>query len=103
MSEVDPTDIAEQDRARKANEDRKQTLVDYEASDWRWLMGEKRGRRIAWRFLEKCGLYRSSFTGNSATFFNEGERNVGLKILGILMAECMEDYTKMLLESRDYK
>ena len=52
-----------------------------EAADLRWIMSDARGRRFIWRMLGITGIFRSSFTGNSETFFREGERNVGLKLL----------------------
>lgn len=39
------------------------------------------GRRVVWTLLQHCGIYATSFTGNSGTFFNEGRRSVGLKLL----------------------
>ena len=76
----DPTDLAaEQERLTQratANENAGLTETD----DWKWLMSTPRGRRIVWRILSLTGMFRSSFTGNSQTFFNEGERNVGLKL-----------------------
>jgi hypothetical protein len=37
-------------------------------------------RAWLWDLMGFCGIARSSFTGNSTTFFNEGQRNVGLKV-----------------------
>lgn len=52
-----------------------------ELEDIRIVLGTASGRRIFWRYLEECGVFKTSFTGNSTTFFNEGQRNIGLKIL----------------------
>lgn len=43
------------------------------------------GKRFLWWLLSETHLYRQSFTGNSMTYFLEGERAVGLKVLGLLV------------------
>jgi len=43
------------------------------------------GKRLLWWLLAETHVYRSSFTGNSLTYFLEGERAVGLKVLGLLV------------------
>lgn len=49
------------------------------------------GRMVLWDILEFCGVFRSSFTGNSKTYFNEGQRDVGLYILKMMeIAEGLE-------------
>ena len=47
---------------------------------WALVMNLKEGRRVIRNILSMCGLYRSSFTGNSETFKLEGQRNIGLTI-----------------------
>ena len=71
-----------------------------EANDIKWLMSGKQGRRIVWRLLDKAGLYRTSFTGNSETFFKEGMRNMGLFIVAEIHEHCPEAYPLMLTESK---
>jgi len=61
------------------------------------VINTKPGRKIIWHILGLCGIYDSSFTGNSSTFYNEGKRDVGLDI-----HQLMEDadplmYAKLLL------
>jgi len=68
-----------------------------------WLMGNKRGRRIMWRLLEKTGVYRCSFTGNSTTFFNEGQRNVGLMLTAQIHEHAPDAYALMLKERREHE
>lgn len=51
-----------------------------------------------WDLLGNCGIYRSSFTGNSETFFKEGQRNVGLKVQAELVRYFPESYVTMMRE-----
>lgn len=53
-----------------------------------------------WRYLGKCGLYKSSFTGNSTTFFNEGMRNIGLQMLADITEADADSYAKMAKENQ---
>lgn len=76
----DPTDLAPEQELQKQQATARANAALTEDEDWKWLMGSARGRRIVWRILGLTGLFRSSFTGNSQTFFMEGERNVGLKL-----------------------
>lgn len=98
----DVTDIRGQEAKARARAERAENVGAMKVNDWKWLMSVPRGRRIVWRLLEETGQFRSSFTGNSETFFREGERNVGLKITALIGQHCAEDYAKMLLEQQDY-
>ena len=69
-----------------------------ELDDLIWVLSDPRGRRFVWRLLGKFGLFRSSFTGNSTTFFNEGERNAALFINTEVMEARPEAYLEMTLE-----
>lgn len=74
-----------------------------ELEDVKTLMSTEAGRRFAARLMEIAGIYRCSFTGNSTTFFNEGQRNVGIKIFTDIQISCPESHSKMLDEFRIYK
>jgi hypothetical protein len=95
MKDHDPLDTNAPERGN--SEKLKRQL---EANDIRWQMSTKQGRRVMWRLLEKAGVYRTSFTGNSETFFKEGMRNLGLFIVAEIHAHCPEQYTLMLNESK---
>ena len=71
-----------------------------EANDIKWLMSTKQGRRFVWRLLEKAGVYRTSFTGNSETFFKEGMRNMGLFVVAEIHTHSPDAYVLMLTESK---
>ena len=69
-----------------------------DAEDLKWMLSDARGRRLMWKWLGESGLYRSSFTGNSHTFFNEGMRNFGLQRIAEIHEHAPEAYFKMLKE-----
>ena len=91
MNASDPQQVAEIEG--KAKRKREQDAVDLFA-----VMSTHEGRRFVWRILESAGLYRLSYTGNSETFFNEGQRNVGLKLLSELQKVTPEEYLRMTQE-----
>ena len=90
-------DPPEAERNRQRDEQRR--LL--EAEDFRWIMEHAQGRRFINRLLDRTGVYRSSFTGNSETFFREGARNVGLQLLAQINDLCPEKYPQMLQEMKD--
>jgi hypothetical protein len=57
------------------------------------------GRRVLFAIFKETGVWRSSFTGNSTTFFNEGARNVGLVLLRDLMEAKPEAFNQMMREN----
>ena len=68
--------------------------------DFRWLMGDARGRRIIWNLLAKAGVFRSSMgLSPELTAFNEGRRDLGLAVLADLMRLCPEEYGRMQAEA----
>lgn len=102
MSEFDPTDIEGQKQEQQEQALKLKLSIDTEESDFKWLMSQKRGRRIVWRFLESSGVFRSSFNANSMTMaFNEGNRNFGLKLMSQIHSLCPELYTEMAKEQAD--
>lgn len=95
----DPLDIRGQEQAREEAQQRYKLAEKAEAEDIKWQMGNKRGRRIVYRLLERAGIWRSSFNTNALQMaFNEGGRNEGLALLAKLMAYCPELYAVMLKE-----
>lgn len=98
----DPLDIRGQEAAEAEASKRAAMRARDLADDIRWLMSNKRGRRIAWWLLEFAGVYRTSFTGNSQTFFNEGMRNVGLALMKQIDTACPQHYVTMLDEAKKH-
>lgn len=99
--DFDPLDLPQQARIKTQSDEAAKQKHAIELDDFRWLMEDKRGRRTVWRLLERTGVYRTSFTGNSETFFREGQRNIGLAILSLLHEACPEKYAIMHKEQRE--
>jgi hypothetical protein len=91
MNASDPQQIAEvEGKARRKRDQDNADLIS--------VMETHSGRRFVWRILESAGLYKLSYTGNSETFFNEGQRNIGLKLLSDLLKVAPEEYVRMTQE-----
>lgn len=99
----DPVDLRSQEKAQAENSERNKLALVTEHEDFKWLMGNKRGRRIVWRLLERTGVYRSSFTGNSETYFREGMRNVGLMLMAQVHELTPDQFAVMLKEQNNGK
>ena len=64
-------------------------------------MGGKRGRRVVWSLLDRAGVFRSSFAGSSEqTAFNEGQRNIGLIYLDLILTHAPDAHSTMVDENR---
>jgi len=56
-------------------------LAEQDKDDLLFILNTPQGRRFFYSLLKKCGYEATSFTGNSTTFFNEGQRNIALLLL----------------------
>lgn len=90
---------ADEEGVKKLTE-REKRGRELELSDVAFILGSEQGRRFFWRYLTLCHVFETSFTGNNTTFFNEGERNIGLIMMADLNNSCPETYIKMLQESK---
>jgi hypothetical protein len=93
------TNAADRDAIKRAEVVNK-TAREQELNDFRHIMQTPEGRRWMWRMLGVTGVFRTSFTGNSTTFFNEGMRNIGLILMTDLNEACPERYQQMMNEAR---
>jgi hypothetical protein len=87
----------------KKNKTRKKIQAEQEQIDLKTILATAGGRRVIWWILEECGVYRTSFTGNSHTFFNEGKRQIGLMLIEKIFAADPTAYTNMRLEAAERK
>lgn len=87
----------EQVKAAKEKEKDKREL---ELEDVRFILSTPTGRRFYYRHISECGVFTSSMTGNSWTYFKEGERNIGCKLLTDLNEAAPDAYALMMKENR---
>lgn len=90
---ADPIEIKRKGKEEKLNS-------SIEIADTRFILSTQQGRRFIWKYLTHAGIFTTSFTGNSTTFFNEGKRDVGLKLLADVMEASPESYVSMMRESK---
>lgn len=101
-SDYDPTDLRGQQEGKREADAAKRMARETEIADLKWLMSNRRGRRIVWRLLRIAGTFRASFDTNAMRMaFNEGNRNVGNQWLAEVMDLCPEMYPVMEKEQRD--
>lgn len=101
MADLNPTDLAAAEQAdekaqRDAAADRR-----IEEDDIKWLMDDKRGRRIAHRILSRGAPHQPTFNPNALVMaFAEGKRSEAALLTAQLIALCPEKYLQMLKEHR---
>jgi hypothetical protein len=72
---------------------------DREISDLQSVLKKPEGRRVVYKILCECGVFKASFTMNSmTTAFNEGKRDIGLGLLAQLDLAEPQIYSQMLKE-----
>lgn len=95
----DPTDIVSAEQQALEHEQARQRERRQEIEDFKWLAAHRQGRRILWRMLERSGQMKSSMTGNSFTFYNEGARAFGRWIVEEFHEHSIEAYVQMVKEN----
>jgi len=91
--------IADESQVKEGSQKAKR-LRERELSDIRFILETEMGRRFVWRYLSLAGVFQTSFTGNSTTFFNEGRRDIGLKLLADVSEAKPEAYLQMAHEAK---
>lgn len=72
--------------------------------DIRFVLSTVQGRRVLKKYLEVCGVFRTSFSENvNQTLFLEGQRNVGLMLLNDINSADPMAYVKMINEGKEGK
>lgn len=94
MSTPEPFNAADKrqvkERERQEKNSAKQAVIDLRA-----VLAMPEGRRVIWRLLEHCGLYRSPFNPNAAI----AAHNAGLQAAALhLLAEIQQADEKAWLQ-----
>lgn len=100
----DTFDTQEQERAAEESARRSQLAAKQEVDDLKWLMSDKRGRRIASWLIDLAGVQRPSIDQNTAAMaFKEGKRWFGTLIVEKLEQHCFDRYLEMLKEQKEWQ
>ncbi len=84
----------------KQGEQKGKRVRERELLDVQKILETDFGRRFVWRYLGLAGVFQTSFTGNSTTFFNEGKRDIGLKLLTDVTQAKPDAYIQMTQEAK---
>lgn len=93
-----PFDAGDEKQVKK-RKTKIQIRKEQDKEDLRSILSSASGRRFMWKLLEECGVYKISFTGNSHTFFNEGKRQIGLRLIEDIFDAAPNAYTEMRMEA----
>lgn len=65
--------------------------------DMRWILSTPKGRRVIWWLLGIAGVFRISFApkDSNQTSFNEGSRDIGLRLLRVVQSANPKAYSQM--------
>lgn len=103
-SRSDPLDLREQERIAEESARRAHLAAKQEAEDLKWLMSDKRGRRIAAWIIDLAGVRRPSIDQNTAAMaFKEGKRWFGVLFVEKLEQHCFDRYLEMLKEQKEWQ
>lgn len=72
-----------------------------ERTDLEVVMATPSGRRVMWRILSHCGIYRDIEGVGESAFKQIGRRQVGLHLLNILSDASEDRLEEMMREARN--
>lgn len=77
---------------------RSERIEKAEHDDIRELMALPSFRRYLRRYLVLSRVFQTTFTGNSETFFREGQRSIGTTMFGEFHLACPERFAELMAE-----
>lgn len=102
MFDSDNSELVSREKINESRE-RGKLIRERELNDIRTTLKSRSGRRLYWRLLCAAGVFRQSYMGNPEdTFFNEGRRSLGLKMLSDLMEAAPDQYAVMAKEFKEH-
>lgn len=93
----DPFDLTAQQADAQASAEDAERARRQDGDDLREVMATLAGRRVMWSVVAR--VFQTSYVGGEGTAFNEGARNVSLRMISRLRAACPTAYLQMLEEN----
>lgn len=102
------TDPYEKEKKKAKDEDRQKLIETKQLADKYerlFLKTEEAtkedGREVLQDLFSRCHVFNSTMTGNSWTYFREGERNIGLQLLEMLDIGRYEQLDLLRVEPKE--
>ena len=100
--EAKPYDAGDEGQVKK-KKTKAQIRREQDKEDLKEILLSPGGRRFLWKILSECRIYDISFTGDVWTAFNEGKRQIGLRLIEDIFDASPNAYTEMRLEATQRK
>lgn len=99
MKQVDVLDTEAVAQLEKERDDRRLETERRDAEAFKWVMSDKRGRRVVRQLLELTGVFRNPYAGNdSETNRNCGLQLAGQHLFGMVNLHSADKYEQMMKE-----
>ena len=85
---------ARRDERIEVQESQRQAVLEH-------VLEHPLGREFIWGLLGECGLFRTSWHPSALIHFNEGRRDVGLKVMNEITTRCPDAYLLMQREAME--
>lgn len=91
--------VAEPNEIKAMNRRERRELARHLA-DVKAVWSTAEGRRLLWKIMADAGFMRTSMTGNSWTFFNEGARNIAIAMFSDVQQASPEMFLLAMNEAK---
>lgn len=90
--------MRQSDDDKRRERDRAARYQRAQHKDIAGLLNRPEFRRYVKRYLALCNVFKTTFTGNSETFFREGQRSIGTTMFGEIMQVNPERFADLMRE-----
>lgn len=71
-------------------------------SAMRLVLETHQGRQVLWHIMSECGMFKAGYEPDAnLVYFQEGERNIGTRLLTLINASDPKAYLKMQTEAAE--
>lgn len=95
------TEYETTDEQQVAEAKAKALAREREIEDFKWFMGTRQGRKLMWKLLSDCGVFRTPHhigAQSEDNAFRAGMQYVGQLQLAEIHLLCPEQYNQMMME-----
>lgn len=90
--------LADEEQVSRAEGKEKRKTESF-SEDLKALLKNPQGRRVLWHYISLCGVFRSNYSPEQGlTYFNLGQRNIGIRIIDDIVKTDSETFMLMMKE-----